>query len=191
MRWLAITLALAAAAPACSTKANGSSPGRPTGSGGDDTSGGGDGSIITMMNGGMGTIETGDSGPPTIGGGMITATGGTNITVGGAPKDVQLSASANGSPVTGTWTTSDTTIGSVGTDGVFHANGYVGGTVDVILIVGKAQLKITLTVDVDITDNPGMLGVLFINSNILGGPYNASGAATVLQLAQQASTYNI
>ncbi|HEY1536405.1 MAG TPA: hypothetical protein VGF76_20435 [Polyangiaceae bacterium] len=157
MRWLAITLALAAAAPACSTKANGSSPGRPTGSGGDDTSGGGDGSIITTMNGGMGTINTGDGGPPTIGGGVITAAGGTNITVGGAPKDVQLSASANGMPVTGTWTTSDTTIGSVGTDGVFHANGYVGGTVDIALLVGKGQIKITLTVDVDITENAAML----------------------------------
>ncbi len=155
MRWLAVTLALAAAAPACSTKANGSSPGRP-GGGGDDNSSGGEGTIITNM-GGATMLNTGDGGPPPVSGGMITAMGGPDITVAGAPKDVQLSASANGSPVTGTWTTSDTTIGSVGTDGVFHANGYVGGTVDVALLVGKGQIKITLTVDVDITENAAML----------------------------------
>jgi len=60
-------------------------------------------------------------------------------------------------PVTGTWTTSDTTVGSVGADGVFHANGLVGGTVEVTILVGRGQITTTITVDVDIIDNPTMV----------------------------------
>ncbi|HWZ92677.1 MAG TPA: hypothetical protein VNW92_27615, partial [Polyangiaceae bacterium] len=166
MRWLALTLALAAVLPACSTKSNGSVNTRPGGGG--DGSGGTSG-IITG-NGGTTGIITGDGGPPTIAGGVITPAGGPNIMVSGAPKDIMLTATADGMPVTGTWTTSDTTIGSVGSDGVFHANGYVGGTVDVALLVGKGQIKITLTVDVDITDNPAMLPDADQTALKAGGP---------------------
>ncbi|HEY4107247.1 MAG TPA: hypothetical protein VGM44_25290 [Polyangiaceae bacterium] len=166
MRWLALIVALAAIAPACSTKSNGSAATRP---GGSDAGSGGTSSIITGTGGTTGII-TGDGGPPLISGGMITATGGPNITVNGAEKDVPLTATADGMPVSGTWTTSDTTIGSVGSDGVFHANGYVGGTVDVSLLVGKGQIKITLTVDVDITDNPAMLGAPDQMALQAGGP---------------------
>ena len=155
MRWLALTLAVAAVAGACSTKSGGSTTGRPNnGNGGDGQGGSG---IITGNGGSGNTIQTGDGGPPPINGGEIAVEGGTDIVVNGMPKDVQLTATASGSPVTGTWTTSDTTIGSVGTDGVFHANGYVGGTVEIALLVGKGQIKITLTVDVDITDNTANL----------------------------------
>jgi hypothetical protein len=165
MRWLAVTLALAAAAPACSTKANnGSTTGRPNGSGGDGS--GGDSTIITNMGGGT-TIST-DGGPPEVSGGEIAVDGGPNITVAGAPKDVKLTATASGMAVMGTWTTSDTTIGSVGTDGVFHANGYVGGTV-----VGQGQIKITLTVDVDITENPAMLATADQTALKAGGAADA------------------
>jgi hypothetical protein len=113
--------------------------------------------IIVGNTGGSGNILTGDSGTPPLAGGTIVADGGTTIVVNGQPKSVQLTATAGGSPITGTWTTSDPTIGTVGSDGVFHANGFVGGTVDVILLVGKAQVKITLTVNVDITENPANL----------------------------------
>jgi hypothetical protein len=101
---------------------------------------------------------------------MITAAGGPNIVVHGQPKDVQLTATAGGSPVTGTWTTSNTEVGTVGSNGVFHANGYVGGTVDVTLVVGKNEIKITLTIDVDITDNPGMLAAGDQAALTAGGP---------------------
>jgi hypothetical protein len=156
MRWLALTLALAAVLPACSTKSNGSVNTRPGGGG--------------VGNGGTTGIITGDGGPPPLAGGVITPDGGAMITVGGAPKDVKLTATADGMPVTGTWTTSDTTIGSVGSDGVFHANGYVGGTVDIALLVGKAQIKITLTIDVDITENPAMLPDADQTALKAGGP---------------------
>jgi hypothetical protein len=98
-----------------------------------------------------------DGGLSSVSGGTITAAGGPNIAVHGQPTSVQLTAMANGVPITGTWTTSNSTVGTVGSDGVFHANGYVGGTVDVTLLLCKTQITITLTVDVDITDNPGML----------------------------------
>ncbi len=169
MRWLAVTLALAAVAPACSTKSSGSSPGRPDGSSGTGDGTGGAG-IITG-NGGTGNgINTGDGGPPVINGGEIAVEGGTMITVGGAPKDVKLTATSSGTPVTGTWTTNDTTIGSVGTDGVFHANGFVGGTVEISLLVGKGQIKVTLTVTVDITENPATLSAPDQTALKAGGP---------------------
>src|SRR5471032_836229 len=113
MRWLALTLAVTAAAAACSTKPNGSSIATR---GGDSGAGNGAGtSGFIIGNGGSEGLLTGDAGgPPPIAGGTITAAGGPSITVSGTPKDVQLTAMASGAPVSGTWTTSDTTIGSVG-----------------------------------------------------------------------------
>ena len=103
----------------------------------------------------MGTIITGDAGTtPVIAGATINVDGGNQVTLNGTPKDVKLSATLqDGTPASGQWTTDDTRIGSVGTDGVFHANGYVGGTVTISLLVGKGQVKTTLTADVDIVDN--------------------------------------
>jgi len=92
----------------------------------------------------------------------------------GQPVAVPLTASAGGSPITGTWTTNNTTVGTVGSDGVFHANGYVGGTVVVTLVLCKSQIDITLTVDVDITDNPGMLAGPDQMALTGGGPANPS-----------------
>jgi len=171
MRWLAVTLALAAAAPACSTKANGSSPGRSDGTGGDGNPSGGDGSsIITSMAGSI-AIVTGDSGPPVVSGGMIAVDGGNVITVTGTTKDVKLTATTmDGSPVTGTWTTDDTRVGSVGADGVFQANGYTGGTVNISLLVGKGQIKATLTINVDIVDNAANLADADVTALRAGGP---------------------
>jgi WD40-like Beta Propeller Repeat len=173
MRWLALTVAVTAVATACSTKPGGSSL---TARGGESGAGNSAGTSGINTGDGAGTsgINTGDGGPPPVAGGTITAAGGPSITVNGTPKDVALTATANGSPVTGTWTTSDTTIGSVGSDGTFHANGYVGGTVDVSLLVGKGQIKITLTVDVDITDNPAMLAPADQTALTAGGPADPS-----------------
>ena len=117
----------------------------------------GSGGTIVIGGNDGGVLVTGNGGPPLLAGGEITAAGGPNVVVNGQPKAVQLTATASGAPVTGTWTTSDPAIGSVSSDGMFHANGFVGGTVDVGLLVGKRQIKVTLTVDVDITDNPAML----------------------------------
>jgi hypothetical protein len=168
MRWMTLTparalvLALSIVAPACATAQTGSfTP--------DSDGGRADGSSSVAP-----PLGTGDGGLPSAACGTITAAGGPHIVVHGQPTSVQLTAACNGASLTGTWTTSDTAVGSVGADGVFHANGYVGGTVDVILIVGKAQLKITLTVDVDITDNPGMLGGADQTALAGGGPPDPS-----------------
>ncbi len=169
MRWLALTVVVTAVAAACSTKPGGGSLASRTGGGGGDGNSAGTSGLNTGTSGSDG-LNTGDGGPPSVAGGTITAAGGTSITVNGQPKSVALTATLNGAPVTGTWTTSDTTIGSVGSDGTFHANGYVGGTVDVSLLVGKGQIKITLTVDVDITDNPAMLSSTDQTALTAGGP---------------------
>ena len=163
MRWLPLplalplTLALAAALPAC-----GKSDAPGFAFGGDDSGAGGvdsagSGSTIFINGNDGGGLASGNGGLPPLAGGEITAAGGPSIVVNGQPKAVQLTATANGAPVAGTWTTSDPAVGSVGSDGMFHANGLVGGTVDVGLVVGKRQITITLTVDVDITDNLAML----------------------------------
>ena len=155
MRWLAFTLALAAVTPACSTKSPSSVTGRPNGSGGDGSGGNG----LNTGNGGGTVLNTGDGGPPVISGATITADGGNVIVVTGVTKDVKLTAAgSDGSPVTsGMWTTDDTKVGSVGADGTFHANGYVGGEVNISLLVGSGQIKTKLTVDVDIIENPATL----------------------------------
>jgi hypothetical protein len=115
-------------------------------------------------------MNASDAGPLPIPGGEITAVGGPNIVVNGVAKTVQLTATANGTPLTGTWTTADTTVGSVGADGVFHANGFVGGTVEVTILVGRGQITATITVDVDITENPAMLPAATQTSLVAGGP---------------------
>jgi hypothetical protein len=128
-------------------------------SGGAAGSGSGPGLVVGSSGNGNGNVSLGSSGgsglPPVVGG-QISAAGGPNITVNGQPKSVQLTATANGSPVSGTWTTSNSEIGTVDSSGVFHPNGYVGGTVVVSLVIGMRSISITLTIDVDITDNPAM-----------------------------------
>jgi hypothetical protein len=162
-RALPLTLALAAAIPACAKS------GPSVGSFDDDSDGG------TITVGGDASLTlTSEGGLPPVAGGEITAAGGPNIVVSGQPKGVQLTATANGGPVAGTWTTSDPAIGSVSSSGMFEANGFVGGTVVVGLIVGMRQITVTLTVDVDITDNPAMLSTAAQAALVAGGPANPS-----------------
>lgn len=156
MRWLAFTLAIAAVAGACSTKSNSSTTG-PNGSSGNGSGGTG----INVGNGGSGAgISVGNGGgPPVISGATIVSAEGDTITATGMTKDVQLTAKmSDGSSVTGgTWTTDDTTVGSVGADGVLHLGGYVGGEINISLLVGSGQIKTTIVVNVDIIDNPANL----------------------------------
>jgi hypothetical protein len=163
MRWLTLplalplTLGLAASVAACAKSGAPGFASAGDNAGAVDDAGSGNALIISGSDAGSQSLVPGNGGPPPVAGGEITATGGPNVVVTGQPAAVQLTATANGAPVTGTWTTSDPSIGSVSSDGMFNANGFVGGTVVVGLIVGKSQITITLTVDVDITDNPAML----------------------------------
>jgi hypothetical protein len=172
MRWLTLTLALAVVASACGSSSSrggfgtggddgGISPGDDSGGGFTGSSGGSSGSSGVTGRCDGGSVVTG---------GTITAMGGPNIVVHGQPASVKLTASAGGTAINGAWNTTNSAIGTVGNDGVFHASGYVGGTVDVILVTCNSQLKITLTVDVDITDNTANLGSSDQTALTTGGP---------------------
>src|SRR5579859_1321672 len=127
---LSFTLALAIVVAACGSTHGGgfsnSSSGGSGGSSGGSSGTGGSSGGFAMPDGGV-SGSCNDGGTSSATGGTITAMGGPNIVVHGQPATVQLTASAGGIPITGTWTTSNTTIGTVGTNGVFTANGYVGG----------------------------------------------------------------
>lgn len=149
MRWFPVILALAAIVPACSAT-SGNGPGL-TGTGGNGSGGAGD------VGGGL-TVGVGGGDPGISGGTISNDTGGNVIILHGMPKNIQFTASVNGTPVTGgTWVVDDTLVGSIGDDGVFHANGYVGGEVTISIHVGGGQIKITVTFEVEITENPGNL----------------------------------
>jgi len=147
MRWFPVVLSLAAIGGACSaTNGHGFDQTSAVGS-----SGNGSGA------GGALSFAVGSGGGGTCGGGAITnATGGNTIVLTGAPQNIQFTATVAGKPVTGgTWLVDDTLIGSIGNDGVFHAGGYVGGEVTVSVTTGCGQIKVGITVEVKITDNPG------------------------------------
>lgn len=82
------------------------------------------------------------------------------ITVDGSPSEVNfVLRNASGAAVTEgiVWLVDDTAIGSIGSDGVFHANGFVGGVVTITARLGNSALDTTLIVNVDITDNDANL----------------------------------
>jgi hypothetical protein len=174
MRWQTLAVALAIVVPACASAVPDAFNGPSPDGGKLGPANGADGGSPNLSTDGGGTVLRECDGGPTLSGGTITAAGGPNIVVHGQPTTVQLTASSGGTPISGTWTTSDTAVGSVGSDGLFHANGYVGGTVTVTLILCKGQIAITLTVDVDITDNPAMLGAGDQGALQAGGPADPS-----------------
>jgi len=167
-------LALAAVAPACSTSSNTKSAPRSGGSGGDGSAG----TLNLAMGGnqnlnvGGGDGNTGGSREPTIDGTVTTSDGSTMATVTGMPKDIQFGAKLpDGTVVSnGTWTVDDTRIGSIGGDGVFHANGFVGGETTIAVHVGAGQIKTSFTVNVDITDNAASLSDADQTALKAGGP---------------------
>ncbi|HVZ70899.1 MAG TPA: hypothetical protein VHJ20_00875 [Polyangia bacterium] len=83
------------------------------------------------------------------------------VTVSGKPTQVHLGVKLNDGttpdPSRIAWTVDNVAIGSVGADGVFTPNGTVGGVATVTAQVGNGVATKTITVDVDITDDPGTL----------------------------------
>jgi hypothetical protein len=135
---------------------------------------GGAGSIYTPNDGGAagslpsglpdGSSNTGAAG--TDGGATykldatIKSDGAATLTVGGKPTAVHLTLQPNGggaAPNNVIWTVDNVAVGSVGTDGVFTANGTVGGEVTVTAKVGNGVATTVITVNVDITEDPGTL----------------------------------
>jgi WD40-like Beta Propeller Repeat len=141
-------------------------PGQPTGAGGGAGGNGSDvGGGVSLSGGGGGT------GAPC--GTIINATGSNTVTLDGTPKNIQFKASAGGTAVTGaSWLVNDTLVGSIGNDGVFHANGYVGGVVTISVKASCGQAKVDVTFNVEITDNPGNLSTAAQTALEAGGAPN-------------------
>src|SRR5262245_6370313 len=73
-----------------------------------------------------------------------------SLVVSGAPATIKCSVlleSGSGAPNVA-WIVDDTRIGSIGQDGVFSANGFVGGVVKVTANIGTATISTSLTIDV-------------------------------------------
>jgi hypothetical protein len=159
MRSMGFVATIAIFVLSCSS---GSDPRASSGSGA-----GGDNSGATTLAGGgfSGSIGVGGMGgtgivvPPNDGGnlppldGKITPADST-ITVSGQSLDVPFHFTlTDGSEPRVVWIVDDTRIGSIDDNGVFHANGYVGGVVTVTASTASGKSTTTLTVKVDVTDN--------------------------------------
>jgi hypothetical protein len=81
------------------------------------------------------------------------------VVVSGKPRPVHLILKYdNGmTPAKIIWSADNVAVGSVGGDGVFTPNGMVGGVVTVTAMVGNGVVSTKVTVDVDITEDPGSL----------------------------------
>jgi len=145
--------------------------------GGGDVSGGAGGSISVGSGGAAGTgiIVPGNDGgqlPPLDG--QITP-GGSSVTVSGQPVEVQFHFKLNdGSEPRVVWTVDDTRVGSIGDDGVFRANGYVGGVVTITASTASGKSTTQITVNVDITDNPIGLPPADQGALVAGGTADAA-----------------
>jgi WD40-like Beta Propeller Repeat len=172
MRWFPVVLALAAIGAACSATSQHAGFGA-NGTGGSGAGGAG----AATGSGGTGlTLGIDGGGPGSCGGGTITnATGGGTINLQGAPQTIQFTANVNGSPATASqWLVNDTLVGSIGNDGVFHANGYVGGEVVITAVTSCGQINTNVTFDVQITDNSGNLSSADQTALQAGGPPSSS-----------------
>jgi hypothetical protein len=91
--------------------------------------------------------------------GSITSDVPPTLTVSGKTAQAHLTIKlSDGTAPKVVWTVDQVSIGSVGSDGVFTANGYVGGVATVTATANDGgYLTTTITVNVDITDDPGSL----------------------------------
>jgi hypothetical protein len=139
----------------------------------------GSGAASTGASGGTTTVNVGVGGTDMITpalNGTITSDAGSEITVSGMPVSVTFTVELDdGTPATDVlWTVDDTRVGSIGQDGVFHADGYVGGVVVITASVGGAEKDFELTVNVDITENPGAVAEADQAALIAGGAGDAT-----------------
>jgi hypothetical protein len=169
MRSTLTAAVLALSISACAGVKSGPQTAGAGGSGG----GGTGGSIFQHYDGG----SAGIFGPPpdsSAGGGQTTGDGSAaymlagsitsdvppTLTVSGKPAPVHLTVKLNdgSTPTNVVWTVDQVSIGSVGSDGVFTANGSVGGVVTVTATTGDGgYLTTMITVNVDITDDTSTL----------------------------------
>jgi hypothetical protein len=157
MRCFGVLIALALVIAGCAGVKNQSPDGQgKAGSGNDAAAGatGAAGNVLGTAGTGLPSMtDGGGAGAPSLTG-TIKADVGDSLTVSGKPAPVQFTFTlGSGSQPKVVWSVDDTRIGSIGDDGVFHANGYVGGVVTVIATVGSQSISTKFTVNVDIVDN--------------------------------------
>ncbi|HEY3233931.1 MAG TPA: hypothetical protein VGJ84_04410 [Polyangiaceae bacterium] len=132
-----------------------------------------DGSLVLADGGGL--ILGLDSGGISGGGLFNLKCDAGAITVFGDPKTVVCKVLlSDGSEAKNVlWVAQDTIVGSMGTDGVFRANGWVGGVVEVTAKVGSASFSTKITVDFKRQDNPGGLSSGDVTKLVSGGTSDA------------------
>lgn len=146
-------------------------PGKSDGGGGNGGSAVGSGGT-GVSTGSGGSRPRADGGAPTFPlAGKINSDSPATITVSGKPVPVRLTVMLNDgtTPPRVTWTVDNIAIGSVGSDGVFTPNGFVGGVATVTATVGAGVTTTTVTVDVDITENPNTLNPMDTTTVKTGG----------------------
>jgi hypothetical protein len=145
----------------CGGSEEGTGPGSSrNGNGGGTGTNAGSGNVATGVDeeDDLGIVPPEVSEPTEVLEGTIENDVGPEITVAGAVEEVTFTVRAPGGAIISddlVWLVDDTAIGSIGNDGVFRANGFVGGVVTVTARVGNSAVETTFTVNVDITDNPG------------------------------------
>jgi hypothetical protein len=105
------------------------------------------------------TTDGGGDTPPNPVKGSIISDIPSPLTVSGQPLKVRFQLLLESGPATTrvAWSVDDTRIGSIGDDGVFNANGQIGGVVTVTALLGSSKFTTQYAVNVAITDNPAGL----------------------------------
>ena len=169
---LAFAALIAAGLAACGS--NPSVGARPNGNAGDagsdELGGSSDNAGSGQGGGGTSGYGSGLNVDPMGEGGVVIPDDATNLTlevslekdsvvVQGAPLTVAAHAQFDdGSlPKNVIWSVDDTSLGSIGNDGVFEANGFGAGSVVITAQVGTVSASATLAISVDITENPDNL----------------------------------
>jgi hypothetical protein len=165
MRFLSTFLVASALLASACAKVSG-----PSGQAGTGGSGAGTIGSTTLGGGGFPAPSGSDGGvtrsPTPVDGsvsyplaGSIVSDNPPTVTVSGKPSPVHLTLKLNDgtTPAKINWSVDNVAVGSVGSDGVFTPNGYVGGVATVSAQVGDGVATTTVTVNVDITDDPGTL----------------------------------
>ncbi|HEY2902609.1 MAG TPA: hypothetical protein VGL59_18635, partial [Polyangia bacterium] len=130
------------------------SPGGQNGGNGGNGNAGAGGTGGTLVGNGSGNGGSrSDGGAVFPLAGMIKSDSPDTITVSGKPMPVHLTVQLTDGtmPTRINWTVDNVAIGSVGGDGVFTPNGYVGGVATVSATVGNGTATTTITVNVNIT----------------------------------------
>jgi hypothetical protein len=147
--WLPATLLVVALAASSSAAGCGSSNGpgadtASTGDGGSHSTSSGGGSDASLIGETSGQQLVVDPASPTL-----------TVTNPGTTLAFTVHAAGSATPLTAQWSLAVPTLGSIDNTGLFTASGLQGGQTAVTAAVGNATASTVLTVNLQLTDNPG------------------------------------